>query len=213
MANKPSSTAATITRWGRGSQYGKVPWAATPKGVEPKLLERIAEGNTVAMETLFARYNIGVFRFVLRLIGDELTAEDLVSEVFATVWRNAGRFEGRSQESTWIFGIARIKVLSALHRSCVEFDEVEAAVIPDTADDPEMSLQKKDHVAILRECMNHLSRRHREVIDLVYFQERSVAEVAQIVGASKNTVKTRTFYARKRMSELLMRAGIDKSGA
>ena len=59
--------------------------------------------------------------------------------------------------------------------------------------------------------MSHLSRDHREIIDLVYYHEKSVEEVAEIVGVPKNTVKTRMFYARKRMSELLAQAGIDQT--
>jgi RNA polymerase sigma-70 factor, ECF subfamily len=188
-----------------------LPRVPTLRDAEPELLERIAAGDGSAMNMLFARYSIGVYRFALRFLGDESLAEDLVSEVFDTVWRNAGRFQGRSRESTWIFGIARIKVLSTLHRRKDDvFDEASAAAVADTADDPEISLQKKDRVAMLRECISHLSRKHREVIELIYYHEKSIAEVAEIVGVSKNTAKTRTFYARKRMSELLIGAGVDR---
>jgi RNA polymerase sigma-70 factor (ECF subfamily) len=164
------------------------------------------------MQALFARHNVRVYRFVLRLVNDEALAEDLVNEVFVDVWKNAGKFEGNSQVSTWILAIARFKALSALRRrKDASLDEAEAAAIPDTADNPEICLQKKDRVAILRECMSHLSRDHREIIDLVYYHEKSVDEVAEIVGVPKNTVKTRMFYARKRMSELLAQAGIDQT--
>jgi RNA polymerase sigma-70 factor (ECF subfamily) len=170
------------------------------------------DGDKFSMRALFARHNVRVYRFVLRLVNDEALAEDLVNEVFVDVWKNAGKFEGNSQLSTWILAIARFKALSSLHRrKDAALDEVEAAAIPDPADNPEISLQKKDRVAILRECMSHLSRDHREIIDLVYYHEKSVEEVAEIVGVPKNTVKTRMFYARKRMSELLAQAGIDQA--
>jgi RNA polymerase sigma-70 factor (ECF subfamily) len=145
-------------------------------------------------------------------VNDEALAEDLVNEVFVDVWKNAGKFEGNSQVSTWVLAIARFKALSALRRrKDSSLDEVEANAIPDSADNPEISLQKKDRVAILRQCMSHLSQDHREIIDLVYYHEKSVEEVAEIVGVPKNTVKTRMFYARKRMSELLAQAGIDQT--
>src|SRR6185437_6473130 len=115
---------------------------------------------------LFARHNVAVYRFVLRLVNDEALAEDLVNEVFVDVWKNAAKFAGNSQVSTWILAIARFKSLSSLRRrKDAWLDEVEAAAIPDSSDNPEISLQKKDRIAILRECMSHLSSDHREIID------------------------------------------------
>jgi RNA polymerase sigma-70 factor (ECF subfamily) len=188
------------------------PWIATQQSADTDLIDRIADGDKLAMQALFARHNVRVYRFVLRLVNDEALAEDLVNEVFVDVWKNAGKFEGNSQVSTWILAIARFKALSSLRRrKDASLDEVEAAAIPDSADNPEISLQKKDRVAILRQCMSHLSQDHREIIDLVYYHEKSVDEVAEIVGVPKNTVKTRMFYARKRMSELLAQAGIDQT--
>ena len=63
---------------------------------------------------------------------------------------------------------------------------------------------------MLRSCLGRLSREHREVIDLVYYHEKSVEEVAEIVGIPEATVKTRMFYARKKLSELLKAAGMDR---
>ena len=187
-------------------------WPVAHEMSDIGLLNRIAKGEKLAMQALFARHNVRVYRFVLRLVGDQTIAEDLVSEVFIDVWRNADRFEGHSQVSTWILAIARFKALSALRRrKDLELDQDEAAAIEDTADDPEIAMQKKDRVAILRECMSHLSHDHREIIDLVYYHEKSVDEVAEIVGVPKNTVKTRMYYARKRMSELLQQAGVDRT--
>jgi RNA polymerase sigma-70 factor, ECF subfamily len=80
------------------------------------LIGRIANGDRLAMQVLYARYHVRVFRFVVRLVRDESTAEDLISEVFLDVWRQAGRFEGRSAVSTWLLAIARFKSLSALRR-------------------------------------------------------------------------------------------------
>lgn len=175
------------------------------------LIARIAGGDRLAMQVLFARHHVRVYRFMLRLTRNEATAEDLISEVFLEVWRNAGRFEGRSAVSTWMLSIARFKALSALRkRTEVELDEEMAEQIEDQADDPEVSLAKKDKGAVLRECLNALSAEHREVIDLVYYHEKSVEEVASIVGIPEATVKTRMFYARKKLSELLKEQGIDR---
>jgi RNA polymerase sigma-70 factor, ECF subfamily len=175
------------------------------------LIGRIATGDKVAMQVLFARHHVRVYRFVLRLVRDQTKAEDLISEVFLDVWRQAGKFEARSAVSTWLLAIARYKALSALRRRPdEELDDETAAAIEDPGDDPETALEKKDKGEILRKCLTALSPEHREIIDLVYYHEKSVEEVAEIVGIPENTVKTRMFYARKRLSELLKAAGVDR---
>lgn len=175
------------------------------------LIGRIASGDRLAMQVLYARHHVRVFRFVVRLVRDESAAEDLISEVFLDVWRQADRFEGRSAVSTWMLAIARFKALSALRRRPdAALDEDTAAAIEDPSDDPGMSLEKKDKSALIRTCLTGLSADHREIIDLVYYHEKSVEEVAQIIGIPENTVKTRMFYARKRLAELLKAAGVER---
>ena len=175
------------------------------------LIGRIASGDRLAMQVLFARHHVRVYRFLLRLVRSEATAEDLVSDVFLDVWRQAGKFEGRSAVSTWMLSIARFKALSTLRRKPEEeLDEETAAGIEDQSDNPETTLAKKDKGALLRECLSRLSTDHREIIDLVYYHEKSVEEVAAIVGIPEATVKTRMFYARKKLSELLKERGIDR---
>src|SRR5215468_4877055 len=135
------------------------------------------------MQVLFARHQVRVYRFVLRLVGNQAVAEDLISEVFLDVWRQADRFEGRSAVSTWLFAIARFKALSSMRRKLdEELDEEAADAIEDPSDDPEIAIQKKDKGTALRKCMQALSPEHREVIDLVYYHEKSVEEVAKIIG-------------------------------
>ncbi|HET7849704.1 MAG TPA: sigma-70 family RNA polymerase sigma factor [Pseudolabrys sp.] len=175
------------------------------------LIGRIAAGDRTAMQVLFARHHVKVYRFVLRLVRNEAAAEDLISEVFFDVWRNAAKFEGRSAVSTWLLGIARFKALSALRRKPEEeLDDETAEAIEDTSDDPEAALAKKDKGAVLRQCLSALSAEHREIVDLVYYHEKSVEEAAQIVGIPEATVKTRMFYARRKLGELLKQHGVER---
>jgi RNA polymerase sigma-70 factor (ECF subfamily) len=175
------------------------------------LIGRIARGDRLAMQVLFARHHVRVFRFVLRLLHDEALAEDVISETFLDVWRQAGRFEGRSTVSTWLIAIARFKALSMLRkRREEELDDETANSIEEPADGPEATVAKMDKSQRLRKCLTALSPEHREVIDLVYYHEKSVEEVAEIVGIPENTVKTRMFYARKKLGELCKAAGIDR---
>jgi RNA polymerase sigma-70 factor (ECF subfamily) len=174
------------------------------------LVQLIASGDKKALQILFARHNVRVFRFVLRFLGDESFAEDLVSEVFFDVWRQADRFESRSQVSTWLMAIARNKALTVLRRRTTEeLDEEVAEFIEDPSDNPEITMQKTQRSAILQDCLGQLSPAHREIIDLVYYHEKGIDEVAEIIGVPQNTVKTRMFYARKRIGELLATKGFE----
>jgi RNA polymerase sigma-70 factor, ECF subfamily len=168
------------------------------------LVERIAAGDKLAMQALFARHRTPVYRWLLRFVSNETLAEDLLSEVFLDVWLQAGRFEGRSSVSTWLMSIARFKALSAWRRRVdSELNEKIEATVPDSADDPEAALQKKSRGELLRQALTRLSPEHREIIDLVYYHEKSVDECAAILGISAATVKTRMFYARKKLGELV----------
>jgi RNA polymerase sigma-70 factor (ECF subfamily) len=77
------------------------------------LVRAIANGDRYAMQVLYVRHHVKVYRFILRLIDDAALAEDLVSEVFIGVWRQASGFKSKSQVSTWLLAIARNKALSA----------------------------------------------------------------------------------------------------
>ena len=178
------------------------------------LLESIADGNRTAMHILYCRHNVRVYRFILRIVRDATTAEDLVSQVFLDVWRTAGQFQGRSQVSTWLLSIARFKALTAMRqRRFEDIDQEDVRQIPDDSDTPETSLDRNDTSAILRACVQKLSPAHREIINLVYYHEKSVEEVGQIIGIPQSTVKTRMFYARKQLADLLKGAGVDRFAA
>jgi RNA polymerase sigma-70 factor (ECF subfamily) len=176
---------------------------------DESLLQRVADGDRLAMQALYARHHLRVYRFALRHVGNEATAEDVASDVFIDVWRQANSFEGRSTVSTWLLGITRFKALSARRRRQPEpLDEDAMATIADPSDDPEAVLADKTRGGIIRKCMARLSPEHREITDLVYYHEKSIEEVARIVNISTTTVKTRMHYARRKLAELLRAEGI-----
>src|SRR2546423_15104168 len=122
------------------------------------LISRIAAGDRLAMQVLYARHHVRVYRFILRLVGNATTAEDLISEVFLDVWRQAGRFEARSAASTWLIAIARFKALSAMRRRPEEeLDEETAGAVEDPSDGPEVAAQKQGKGGGLRKCLSALS--------------------------------------------------------
>src|SRR5258708_3665196 len=178
------------------------------------LLQSIAAGDKHALRMLFARHNIRLYRFLLGFMKDESIAEELANEVFLDVWRKAAQYEGRSQVSTWLLAIARHKALSALCRRPIEqLDEGAAERIEDPTDNPEVTMQTLQRSEILLACLTQLPPAHREIIDLVYYHEKSIKEVAEIIRIPQNTVKTRMFYARQRLTKLLDTAGLGRASA
>lgn len=177
------------------------------------LIAGIAGGNRLAMQLLYARHHVRLYRFVLSLIRNETIAEDVVSETFVDVWQQADRFEGRSKVSTWLMSIARHKALSALRGRQHEQIEDHAETLADQSDTPETAMQKSHRRAMLRSSLAKLTPAHREIVNLVYYQEKKIEEVADILGIPLNTVKTRMHYARKRLAELMTEAGYARAHA
>ena len=178
--------------------------AATETFSDEVLIRRIANGDQLATRTLFARHRLAIYRWLLRLVDDEALADDLLSDVFLDVWRKAGSFERRSSVSTWLLAIARHKALSARRRRIdVELNNDLASMVADPADSPELVLEKKKREELLRHSMARLSPEHGEVIDLTYYHGKSIKEIAEIIGINEATVKSRTFYARKRLAQLV----------
>jgi RNA polymerase sigma-70 factor, ECF subfamily len=176
------------------------------------LVAQIAQRDKRALQQLYSRHHVRIYRFALRFLNDEAAAEDTVSEVFIDVWRQAERFEGRSQVTTWLLAIARNKALSMLRRrSNEELDDEVAEFIEDPSDNPEVAMLKSQRASVLQDCLTQLSPAHREIVDLVYYHEKSVEEVAEIISVPANTVKTRMFYARKRIGELMAAKGINRA--
>jgi RNA polymerase sigma-70 factor, ECF subfamily len=172
------------------------------------LLRGVAEGDKTAMHIMFTRHRTKVFRFIQRMVRNRAIAEDLFSQVFLDVWRSANRFENRARVTTWLFSIARLKALASMReRRHEDIDQDDVIAIADELDTPEAALDRKDRNAVLRACIDQLSPAHREIIDLIYYRDTSVAEASEMVGIPHATVKSRMFYARKQLAGLLVRAG------
>lgn len=185
--------------------------AAPGQQTDRELVTRVASGDRAAVRLLFMRHHARIYRFVARQTGSDMMADDIANEVFLELWRQAPSFEGRSEVSTWLLGIARFKALSMLRkRKEVAIDEDAAAAIPDGADSPEVALMKDDKAAALRRMVNALPEEHRTVIDLAYYHAKSVTEIGEILSIPVATVKTRMFYARRKLGEALQAAGFER---
>ena len=182
--------------------------------LDEALIGRIAMGDASSMAVLYTRHNVRVYRFALRLLGNVALAEEVMSEVFLDVWRKPTHFEGRCRVTTWLLAVTRHKAIAMLRRRSTDtLNDDHCDSIADSSDDPEITLDKSQRRAILFKCLSKLSPAHREIVDLVYYHQKTVDEVADIVGLGRNTVKTRMFYARKHLAELLGGQGIVAASA
>jgi RNA polymerase sigma-70 factor, ECF subfamily len=93
----------------------------------------------------------------------------------------------------------------------VQLDEKVAKMIEDPSDDPEVTVSKLRRDAIVNKCLEQLRPAHRQVVDLIYYQEKSIGEVAHLIGIPPSTVKTRMFYARNRIAHQLSKEGVGRA--
>lgn len=193
------------------SQLGDTRSSAKAKLSDEVLLTQIAAGDQQAFSQLYLRYQSKLVRYCARVLKDDVAqAADIVDEAMFDVWRSVGNFAGRSKPSTWIYSIARNKLISWLRKTSEVTLEDESILdaLMNPAATPAEELAMDDMQQQLLRLMDQLTDEHREVLKLTYFEDKSVKEVAELLGISENTVKTRMFYARKRLAQLLDKAGI-----
>lgn len=174
---------------------------AKPLPIDGELLERISAGDRDALAELYRQYQRPLFRFLCQLTPDRGLAEEILQDTLVAVWKGAGTFSGRSQVSTWLFGIARRQAHDALRRKGVALageDEVEQA--PDPGPAPEQQALARDGLA---RAVRRLAPVHREVLALAFVSGLGYQEIAEVLEVPEGTVKSRLFNARKALRLLL----------
>lgn len=174
-----------------------------------KLLDSISTGDKEAFAQFYQRHNRPLFAFLVKLVRERTMAEEVLNETMLEIWRQAGRFEGKSSVTTWLFSIAHHKAVSRLRKKReVALDDDVAANIVDDSPAPDSLAADRNMSRMLQSLMERLSDDHREILHLAYFQELSVQEIAEILDLPENTVKTRMYYARQRLKSMLESAGV-----
>lgn len=166
---------------------------------EAALVGRIAAGDQQAFAEFYALYRRRLARFLGRFLASADTVDELINDVMLVVWQEAAGFESRSRVSTWVFGIAWHKALRALERQ--RRSDRWLAREPERL--PAGEREDLDASDWLRRGLDALSPEHRLVVELTFFVGCSYEEIAAIAHCPVNTVKTRMFYARQRLHEIL----------
>ncbi len=177
-------------------------------------LQQIAAGNRDAFEKLYGEYQKRLFRYFVRMVSSAEAAEELTNDVLVEVWKKAGEFRGLSKVSTWIFGIAHHKAMNAYRSRKPGTVDIEAAANEaDPGDTPEQSAAQVNLKEKIKRALQRLSPEHREVMELTFTNGLSYQEISDIMQCPVNTVKTRMFYAKKQLQEILHSMGIRRETA
>jgi len=170
---------------------------------EVELIGRIVHGDMRAFDQLYRIYFPRLMRFLSRMTRRPTMVEELINDTMLVVLHKAGTFNGKAKLSTWIFAIAYRKALKALRDldEPLEYDAREPADTPDNG--PRNQILQQQMHALLTRAVHALTAEHRAVIELTYFHGADYREIAQIMDCPVATVKTRMFYARRRLKTLL----------
>ncbi|HEX2788943.1 MAG TPA: RNA polymerase sigma factor [Steroidobacteraceae bacterium] len=165
-----------------------------------------------AFQLTLARYQDKVYRLCCAVLRDPSAAEDAAQESLVRIWKAIGSYDGRASLSTWIYTITRNRCLSAIERRrelASLSDEAVAAEAEAQADSYGVTdAEPQEGSALLREMVDLLPERYRRTLTLFYYEDRSVSEVASMLGMPEGTVKTNLSRARAALTEQLRRRGL-----
>jgi RNA polymerase sigma factor (sigma-70 family) len=171
---------------------------------EAALIARVAGLDQSAFESLYRAYYPKLRHFLLRMMRRSALIEDVLDETMLVVWRKARTYNHASKLSTWIFAIAYRQSLKALRRGDEPQGHDDADQLHSPEPEPDGALQSQQVSGRLQAAIATLSAEHRAVIELTYYQGYACREVAAIMQCPVDTVKTRMFYARRRLKTLLL---------
>lgn len=161
-----------------------------PSSDEADLLRGVRAGDRAAMTALFDRYSSLVYSVALRILRDPSLAEDIVQEIFLSVWRRPESFvEGRGSLGAWLVVVARNRSIDSLRRRKPS-EPVEDVVL---ASPLNLASEAERNLAIekVRKVMQNLPQEQQDSVELAYFQGLTHAEIAERTGDPLGTVKTR----------------------
>ncbi len=173
------------------------------------LVRRIAQRDERALEALSERYGRRLYAYALRLTQNPDLAGEVLQDTLLAVWQGARSFRGDSRVVTWLLGIVHNQAMNAIRRRSlyvVDLETMEAAHAE--GGQPDDEAQALERQATLARALARLSVEHRSVVELVFYQELSLAEVAKVCGCPVGTVKSRLSYAKAHLRRALEGAGL-----
>ncbi len=156
------------------------------------MLRAIASGDKSALATFYDRTSAKVYGVVLRILASEPDAEEVLQEVFVSVWRNAGRFDKeRASPITWLCVLARNRAIDRLRRRRLDTAPIEAAYHIEN-DEPSAldRLEATEEAGRLRSCLDELDERPRAMIEAAFLDGATYSQLAEREGVPLGTMKS-----------------------
>lgn len=184
---------------------------------EALFVARLQANDDTAYDELVRTYHASIFQTACRMLGDATESADMVQDIFVKVFRNIQGFRGESSLKTWIYRIAFSEILNRLRswrrrfRSfTVSLDDDKGGQgspmqLPSNGVSPLQALETKEREEAIQSALNTLSREHRSIVVLRDIEGFSYTEIADILGISSGTVKSRLARARAEMKKPLVR--------
>ncbi|MGZ2258767.1 RNA polymerase sigma factor [Roseobacter sp. A03A-229] len=169
------------------------------------LIKQIGAGDKRAMHAFYLRHNEAVYAFAVSRSGNAELASDCVHDTMLDVWRSAGSFAERSSVKTWLFSIARNKLVDALRKQGKLSYVEEVPEHEDTAPNPEAAAIAAAERARLHRCIEGLSGPQRAAIRLAFLEDLTYPEVAEVEAVPVGTIKTRIYNAKQALMRCLER--------
>jgi len=177
-----------------------------------QLVQLVAEKDAGALEVLYDRYGKVAYSLARRILTDEVLAQDVVQEVFLSLWRDARRFDaGRGTLATYLLSMTHHRAVDVVRREeNLRRRRTSAEVLefhPDPAPGVEAVAEAAERRAEVRAALAQLPPAQREALALAYFGGYTQREVATLVGVPLGTVKTRMAAGMRKLKEALREAG------
>lgn len=170
---------------------------------EYALLMRVAAEDTRAFEMLYRAYQPRLKRFIAGIARQPAQVEEILDDTMMVIWHKAHTCNHEAKVSTWIFAIAWRQALHALRRNNDRFESSDDEHASSSEPGPDIELQQSELQQHLGRALASLSTEQRAVIELTYYLGYACREIAQIMDCPVDTVKTRMFYARRKLKTLL----------
>ena len=180
---------------------------------EKRLLQRIQEGETELFTQIADHYSRAIFTLVVRIVGSAEEAEELTQDIFLKAFENLEYFSYRSSFSTWLYRIAYNTALSFARRKrptqIVINERTMAAIGDEQIEQMEQSFDQET-IDALKRSIEMLDADEKALITLFYYEERPIAECAEIMGQSLSNIKVRLHRIRKKLYILITEKRYEK---
>lgn len=183
---------------------------------DAELVEKVANGDVPALETLYDRYVRQCFGLALRMVNEPALAEEVVQEVFTKFWTKPGNYSpDKGKFASWLLSLVHHRCIDELRRksrTTISLEHPEAGNVLDREPSKDKGLDdqaiQSEERTVVRQALNEIAPNQRQVIELAYFKGLSQSEIATMLGQPLGTVKTRTRQGLKQLKELVAAKGL-----